>query len=155
MLYLRYSFFAGLPILNTTHAATASLPWIFELSKHSICTGGLFMQSSFCISLSSFMLRCSGLSFSVCFSLSILYCFTFCSDISSNFFLSPRWGTINSTFSNSRSGRNGTTISRDRLLKRVRNSAIPNARISSFASSSLFLYSIVKLCTIEPLRICM
>ena len=140
--------------MNTTQAATASEPCIFELSKHSICNGSFCRPSSFCISFIRRVLFCSGFIFSDCFNLSILYCFTFCSEISSNLRLSPLCGTINSAFSNFKSGRKGTIISLDKLLNRVRSSAIPNAKISSFASFKRFLNSIVKLCTMDPLRMC-
>ena len=60
--------------LNTTQPATASVPDMLELSKHSIWYGS-FCSCSFCCS--SFIRRvcfCSGLSFSACFNRSNLYC---------------------------------------------------------------------------------
>ena len=140
--------------MKTTQAATGSEPWIFELSKHSICMGRRSRCSSSCISFIRRTFRCSGFNFSACFIRSALYCFTFRIERSNSFFLSPRWGIVKTTSFSSISTSNGTIISRERLLYRSLISMIPSSRSSSLVSLRRFLYSNVNAWLIAPFVIC-
>ena len=48
ILKCRYSFLLGIPCLKTTQAATAEVPWMLELSKHSMWMGLFFNPSASC-----------------------------------------------------------------------------------------------------------
>ena len=47
ILYFLYSLFLGFPSTNTTIDATGSVPWMFEMSKHSIRRGRRSSRRSF------------------------------------------------------------------------------------------------------------
>ena len=144
----------GLSLRNTTHAATASLPCILELSKHSIVIGIFSRWSASCISFIKRVAFCSGFSLSSCFIRSALYCFTFNLDSASRRAFSPFCGTVTVAPSIGNSSGNGNTISLALLPNLSRNSIMPIRINSSSLSSSLFWYSIVKAWFMQPLVMC-
>ena len=90
-----YNFFEGLPFIKTTHEATLFVPWIFDISKHSMCLGSSFIFKSNLICSIILFMCLSGSTSWVCLFLSKRNAFAFLMDKSNNFLLSPDLGMMN------------------------------------------------------------
>ena len=126
---------------------------MFELSKHSICSGSTSIPRAVLSSSSTFMRKSSGSVCSRCFSALNLISLAFLALNSSKASLSPRTGTLNTILSISNSGMNGTITSRERAPNLALISDMNISRTASRLSSIFSLNPRLRDCTTAPMRI--